>query len=407
MLEDQDLVSDEVKETQEEEKESEIPEEDKDLLDPLVNRLNDIKEKEYKGMYVDPNTKEETHYKIQPEGTTAPDNYKRITSFSSEPFNGSEELKISSSTAGNTVHDIVEKILIGDMTYSRGDRMTREAFLDLKSQVSGIKRLIDSRKQTVISTEMIVYNDSYGKFAGKFDILVRDKKSGKYYLYDIKTGSELGLTDYEKGYTDPESKKVSKSKRDQHGTQLSMYAYALRGIGMDKKIKVEITNASVLYIPIRYDKTGHIDRVSGFAEKKFTLNNDIKKLIAGEVSFEIKKAAATSDPSINNAGSSKGSTKSTGPKGEEVEESKDGYTKKSGKVTKTSLKDDLLNASDSKSADMSRIDRDLAEVREAIVRSGGMMDEQFVQTIKDKFDVVLTINEADKIQSAIIAKICN
>jgi hypothetical protein len=302
--------------------ETDIPEEDRDLLDPLVGKLLDIKEKEYKGMFEDPITKEETHYKIQPEGTSNPKKFKRITSFSSEPFNGTEEQKVSSSRAGNTVHDIVEKVLMGDNTYTRGDKMSRVAFLDLKSQISNIRRLIDSRKQKVISTEMIVYSESYTDFAGKFDILARDKKTGKYYLYDVKTGSEAGLANYEKGYTDPQTKKVSKSKRDQHGTQLSMYAYALRGIGMDKNVKVEITGASVLYIPVRYDKTGHIDRVSSMAEKKFTLNYDIKKLVKGDVSFEQKKATTSSDPGINNAGKKKASTKATTknetPKGKET-----------------------------------------------------------------------------------------
>lgn len=303
---------DEIQEDMEAE-EASIPEEDSDLLDPVVSKLFDIKENEYKGMYVDPVTGEETHYKIQPKGTSTPKNFKRITSFSSEPFNGTEEQKVSSSRAGNSVHNIVESILMGKTDYTRGDKMSRVAFLELKSQVSNIKRLIDSRKETVVATEMVVYSDSFQDFAGKFDILVKRKaKKGvgpQYYLYDIKTGSEAGLANYEKGYTDPQTKKVSKSKRDQHGTQLSMYAYAL--VGSTGIKPANIAGGSVLYLPIRYDKTGHIDKVSSMAEKKFTLNFNVKKLLEGDVSFEQKKATTSSDPSINNAGSKKASTKAT------------------------------------------------------------------------------------------------
>jgi hypothetical protein len=58
------------------------------------------------------------------------------------------------------------------------------------------------------------------------------------------------------------------------------------------------------------------------AEKKFTLNYDIKKLVKGDVSFEQKKATTSSDPGINNAGKKKASTKATTknetPKGKET-----------------------------------------------------------------------------------------
>ena len=304
---------------------AQMDEEDSGLLDPLVSRLEDIRANEFKGMFVDPVTGEETHYKIQPKGEPSPKKFTRISNISSEPFNGTKEVKEASTRAGNTVHDIVESVLMGRTNFTRGNKMSRVAFLELISEIGDIKKLITSRKETVIATEMIVYTDSFGDYAGKFDILVRRKpKPGvgpQYYLYDIKTGSEAGLANYEKGYTDPQTKKVSRSKRDQHGTQLSMYAYSLVGVG--KLRPANIAGGSVLYIPVRYNNEGYIEKVSGMAEKKFTLNFNIKNLLKGEVSFEQKKTTTSSDPSIANAGKKKGSTKATTksktPKGIEIE----------------------------------------------------------------------------------------
>jgi hypothetical protein len=395
----------------EEPKVAEMDEEDRGLNDPLVNRLIDIKENEFKGMFEDPATKEETHYKIQPKGETEPKKFQRITSISSEPFNGTKEVKQASSRAGNTVHDIVESVLMGKTDYTRGDKMSRVAFLELINQIGDIRRLIKSKGETVIATEMIVYTDSYGDYAGKFDILVKRKdKQGvgpQYYIYDIKTGSEGGLANYEKGYTDPQTKKVSKSKRDQHGTQLSMYAYSLVGVGKLKP--ANIAGASVLYLPIRYNTEGYIEKVSGMAEKKFTLSYNIKELLKGEVSFELKKTVSSSDPSIANAGSKKASTKATtkseAPKGKEVDKEEKGV-KKQGKVTKESLASDLLNAGESKGGPAAGVDKQLADLKKSITKSGGMDDTMFIQIVKDTFGITLTEEESDKLQNNVLEGIC-
>ena len=411
-------LASEQKETEEEEEEPQIAKEEEDesgLADPLVAKLMDVQENEYKGMFVDPVTGENTHYKIQPKGDPVARKFSRVSSFASEPFSGSKETQIASSRAGNTVHNIVESILMGKTDYVRGENMSRVAFLELINQIADIKRLIVKNKETVLATEMVVYrakDERYDReeFAGKFDILVKKpKKKGKptqYHIYDIKTGSESSLNFYEKGYTDPTTKKVSKSKRDQHGTQLSMYAYSLVGLG---NLRPENITGSVLFIPVRYNTEGYIEKVSNMSEKKFTLNFNIKELLKGEVSFEQKKVNTSSDPSINNAGKSKGSTKATTksavPKGEEVEGKEKG-AKKKGNVTKESLTNDLINSSDSKNSSMSDTEGKLAEIKKAITRSEGMMDEDFIQLVKDKFNITLTEDESDKMQKEVLKGEC-
>jgi hypothetical protein len=306
-----------------------MDEEDRGLNDPLINKLIDIRDKEFEGMFEDPVTKEETHYLIKPKGDSKSRKFSRISSFASEPFKGTKEKQVASSKAGKNVHSIVESILMGKTDYTRGEKMSRVAFLELINQIGEIKKLIKKNKETVIATEMIVYrgkNDRYDgqEFAGRFDILVRKPnkigRSAEYHIYDIKTGSEASLNSYDTGYTDPKTKVISKSKRDQHGTQLSLYAYSLVGLG---NLKPADVTGSVLFIPIRYNTEGYIEKVSNMAEKKFTLNYNIKELLKGSVSFEQKKTPSSSDPSIANAGESKGSTKATtkseAPKGKETE----------------------------------------------------------------------------------------
>lgn len=411
------LVS-EAEATEEEEEEPTIAKEEEDdsgLEDPLIARLIDVQKNEYKGMFKDTITGEETHYKIQPKGDPTDRKFARISSFASEPFKGDKQIQIASSRAGNSVHDIVESILMGKTDFTRGDKMSRVAFLELISQVADIKRLIVKNKETVLATEMIVYrgkDDRYDgqEFAGKFDILVKKpKKKGKpteYHIYDIKTGSEASLNSYDKGYTDPETKKVSKSKRDQHGTQLSLYAYSLVGLGDLKPANI---TGSVLFIPIRYNTEGYIEKVSNMAEKKFTLNFNVKELLKGNVSFEQKKVNTTSDPSINNAGKKKGSTKATtkskAPKGKEVDTEEKGVKKK-GKVTKESLASDLINAGESKDGPAAGVDKQLADLKKSITKSGGMDDTVFIQIVKDTFGITLTEEESDKLQNDVLKGEC-
>lgn len=371
-----------------------------DGLDPLVEVLNAIEandlEKDENGnikMYIDPVTGEETHYLIKGEM------FERVTSVTSPPFTGDAQLQKNSSNAGKAIHAIAENFLM-NKPYTKPANMTAVAFLQLKTQLEGIKKLIADKKQTVISVEMVVYNEELG-LAGKFDILARDRK-GEYYLYDIKTGKETTLANYE------EEQYGGPSKRQQHGSQLSAYAYMVNGHAMANNVDAKITKASVLFIPISYDVDGKIDKIGKFAEKKFTLNLSIKKVLAGEVDFAFKEAKTSSDPAIKNAGKKTSSTKSTGKKviikkvEEEEEDEED--TEETGEVTPKNMAKAILKSKAS-------TDRggapSLGKIKAMIDKAGGAINqEMFIEFVEDATGIVLTTEQSRKIQEEIVETLC-
>lgn len=369
--------------------------EEEEGLDPVIQILNAIDrndlEKDESGnikMYKDPVTGEETHYLIKGEM------FERVTSKVSPPFTGDAQLQKSSSTAGKTVHSVAEDFLMGRPA-KRPANMTATAYLSLITQLNAIKQSITDKKQTVIAAEMVVYKEELG-LAGKFDILTKDRK-GNYYLYDIKTGKETTLENYEEAkYGDP-------SKRQQHGSQLSAYAYMLRGHAMDNNLNIKIGGATVLFIPISYDIDGKIDRVSKFAEKNFTLNYNIDKVLAGEVDFSFKEAKKSSDPAIKNAGKTTSSVKSTGKKVivKEVKDEEAAPTPK-GKVTKDNLAKSVIGARSS-----SGVSGDaLASLKGQISMMGAMRVSDFKELVEDLIGLKLTDEEADEIQEEIVQKLC-
>jgi hypothetical protein len=404
---------------EEEEEDEEVAEEDEIVNEPLAAVLEKIKETEYKGMVIDPITKEETHYKITPEISGVPDQFDRITRKTSEPFTGTKETQVSSSTAGTTTHSLVEDMLM-KRDYVKPDGISAVAFLDLKSQAVAIEKIFKTRRHTIVSVEMLVYNEA-GKWAGKFDILTKDNK-GVYYIYDIKTGSESGLKNYEKGYTDPKTKKTKKSKRQQHGSQLSAYAYALRGHGIDNNIDVKVPKGSVLYIPIEYTTDGSITKVSKLAEKKFILSADIKAVFKGEVTFEYKASTKAEDPAVKNAGKRKGSTKSNAKsklvlaeEEEEEEETKPAgkgikaTTKKAPvKLTKANILNAILNAKKVKAGDIAEGQEGmLGNIKTTIIDNDGQLDDEFLtDIINQETGLNFTVDEVAKMQEAIIKDNC-
>jgi len=372
-----------------------VAEEEEESLDPVIQILNAIDkndlERDENGnilMFKDPVTGEETHYLIKG------DKFERVTSKTSPPFTGDAQLQKSSSTAGKTVHSVAEDFLMGRPA-KRPANMTATAYLSLITQLNAIKQSITDKKQTVIAAEMVVYKEELG-LAGKFDILTKDRK-GNYYLYDIKTGKETTLADYE------EAKYDNPSKRQQHGSQLSAYAYMLRGHAMDNNLNIKIGGATVLFIPISYDIDGKIDRVSKFAEKNFTLNYNIDKVLAGEVDFSFKEAKKSSDPAIKNAGKTTSSVKSTGKKVivKEVKDEEAAPAPK-GKVTKENLAKSVIGARSS-----SGVSGDaLASLKGQISMMGAMRVSDFKELVEDLIGLKLTDEEADEIQEEIVQKLC-
>jgi len=304
---------------------AEEEEEEGVFINPIVELLNEIEPENTKvQMYADPVTGEETHYIIDGK------KYPRITRLTSEPFViKTEEDRIrqkNSSEAGTAIHFvIIENVLRGKQP-KKPTNISPIAFLDLMSQARAIKNKI-AKEGTVIATERVVNNidlkgtDEKIEYAGRLDILVK-LKNGKYRIIDIKTGSENTLEGYEKekSFTDPKSNitTTSKSKRQQHGSQLSALAYALRNVAIRNKAKLDVQDGKVYFIPIEIEKsTGIVKKISKFDVKDFDLNFDIRKILKGELTFEQKIKDSAAAPEVKSAGKKKSSTK-TADKGETV-----------------------------------------------------------------------------------------
>jgi hypothetical protein len=305
--------------------------------------------------------------------------------------------------------------------YVKPEGISPVAFLDLKSQAVAIEKIFKTRRHTIVAVEMLVYNET-GKWAGKFDILTKDAK-GVYYIYDLKTGSESGLKNYEKGYTDPKTKKTKKSKRQQHGSQLSAYAYALRGHGKDNNIDVKVPKGSVLYIPIEYTTDGSITKVSKLAEKKFILSADIKAVFKGEVTFEYTASTKAEDPAVKNAGKRKGSTKSNAKSKialAEEEEEEEEETKPAGKgikattkkapvkLTKANIVDAIVNAKKIEKGDIAQGQEGiLGNIKTTIIDNDGQLDDEILtDIINQETNLNFTVDEVAKMQEAVMKEDC-
>jgi hypothetical protein len=304
---------------------AEEEEEEGVFINPIVELLNEIEPENTKvQMYADPVTGEETHYIIDGK------KYPRITRLTSEPFViKTEEDRIrqkNSSEAGTAIHFVVIENVLRGKQPKKPTNISPIAFLDLMSQARAIKNKI-AKEGTVIATERVVNNidlkgtDEKIEYAGRLDILVK-LKNGKYRIIDIKTGSENTLEGYEKekSFTDRKTNitTTSKSKRQQHGSQLSALAYALRNVAIRNKAKLDVQDGKVYFIPIEIEKsTGIVKKISKFDVKDFDLNFDIRKILKGELTFEQKIKDSAAAPEVKSAGKKKSSTK-TADKGETV-----------------------------------------------------------------------------------------
>lgn len=306
---------------------AEEEEEEGVFINPIVELLNEIEQEGEENklpMFKDPVTGEETHYII--DGKKFP----RITRLTSEPFViKSEDDRIrqkNSSAAGTAIHFVVIENVLRGKQPKKPTNISPIAFLDLMSQARAIKNKI-AKEGTVIATERVVNNidlkgtDEKIEYAGRLDILVK-LKNGKYRIIDIKTGSENTLEGYEKekSFTDTKTNitTTSKSKRQQHGSQLSALAYALRNVAIRNKAKLDVQDGKVYFIPIEIEKsTGIVKKISKFDVKDFDLSFDIRKILKGELTFEQKIKDSAAAPEVKSAGKKKSSTK-TADKGETV-----------------------------------------------------------------------------------------
>jgi len=337
--------------------------------DPIVTILDKIQSEFDKEMLKNPITGEDEYYVVNGQ------KLQRITNISSDPFTGTKEQKEQSSARGQATHTFIEQILL-NKPYSKPSNFSALAFLKLVEQANKIKNELAKRGEKVIAVEQKVYDTKYS-FAGTFDILVKTKK-GEYKVIDIKTGTPSGLTYYNKPYTDPKTKQTTKSKRQSHGTQLSLYAYALNGRGRDAGLKnLNIENGDVFYIPMISDDKGKVTDIQDFKRISFTLNRNIEKLLSGSVTFEEQTKSA--DPTVKaNTTNSKKAATTTAKKGTIKTKPK------AGEWMKGSVED--------------------AGIRSAVLE--GDIDAAGVVNIKKAMGKTITEEEAQEIINNILKKNC-
>ena len=372
-----------------------IAEVEEEKGDPMVEILTDIKKNQHREeMKKDPVTGEETHYIINGE------EYERASKMTSEPFTGSAETQKASSSAGKLVHSLVENLLMGKPA-TKPAGISSVAYLDLITQAKAIQSMLRGRGETVIAVEMVVYNTdpNHPNIAGTFDILTKDRK-GEYRIYDIKTLTASGLESYEET-------KYGRSKRDQHGAQLSVYAYMFNGHARQNNVSTMVRKGSTLLIPLRYDDDGTILKVSNFVEKKFTLNLNFGDVLDKKVSFAYKEAKKSSDPAIANHSKKKSPVKNITKKVREVEEDEDEdedtSTEDGGEITKDNIAKSIISAkaSNGPSGDGA------AQLKAQIIQMGAMDNASFVFFVKQMLDIDINEKEAKKIQEEVVNKLCN
>jgi hypothetical protein len=372
----------------------------------LLDILKNIETSEFSGMYTNPKTGQETHYTINGK------NFERVTSKIYPNFTETESSK-AKAVAGTEIHKIAENIF-NNAKYRRPTTMRPIAFLQLKTQIDNIKKHIAKKQQTIIATENIIYNE-FKQIAGRFDILVQNK-SGSYTLYDIKTGSEKGLKDYDKPYKDLKTGQVlSPSKRQMHGTQLSIYAYMLRGHAFKAGLDIKIERGNVLYLPIELNDKNELKYVGDLNVKSFQLEKDLDKLIKGKFTFEQKEDTTTSDPAVKNAGKSKSSTTAKGKKAEykdssNAEETDSKKPKSSKSKSYKSFKDAMSNVEGTtifKGSDPENDEEKFGTLIHMVIESrGGFDTETFKENVKDTIGLKLTDEQAEELQDKILEKYC-
>jgi hypothetical protein len=342
--------------------------EDPTIIDPLQNVLDNIQGHFAEDLEKDPITGEDKFYIVNGQ------RHQRITNISSDPFTGTQEQKDQSSARGTATHDLVENILLGK-PYNKPSNFSAVAFLQFIEQSNKIKALLAKRGEKIIAVETKIY-DSTHSFAGKFDILVKNKK-GVYKLIDVKTGTPNGLIYYNKPYKDPKTGATTKAKRQTHGTQLSLYAYAINGRANDAGLKVRIEEGEVWYVPMTSDDTGKVTNIQDFKVIPFTLNRNINKLLEGSVTFE--EQTKTTDPTIKaNTTNSKKAATTTAKKGTIKTEPK------AGEWMKGSVED--------------------AGIKSAILK--GVIDAAGVVDIKKAMGKTITEEEAQEIINKILENNC-
>ena len=165
--------------------------------------------------------------------------FRRATTLIYPPFTGTEEQKknfMARGFVGTEVGKLFQAMITGQ-TFTRPEFMSVNAFLGIKYNAYTFLKKLDKKKEEVIEKVEVLVK-SYNKFgkpdyAGRIDILTKNK-FGVRKIYDIKTGSQKSLDDYEKDEYDADEKVSKKSKRKLHGGQMSLYGYAINNMAFNE-----------------------------------------------------------------------------------------------------------------------------------------------------------------------------
>jgi hypothetical protein len=175
--------------------------------------------------------------------------YRRVTTVMPNDFDGDSNAHENSRIAGNTVDSIVREFFNTGATI-KPEGITETAFDNIIKNLTVVKKQLDQRGERFLANNIVLF-DTNLKIAGEVDILAIDK-DGNYSIYDIKTSTTRGWSNYRSSY------RGKLTKEETHTNQLSGYANLFFN-----QYGTKIHNLGVLPFELKYDKAGNIEEARG------------------------------------------------------------------------------------------------------------------------------------------------
>jgi hypothetical protein len=184
----------------------------------------------------------------------------RVSTFvTPEGVDKTKPLVSESLVIGTKADSLIRDFFEGELKeFGEYELTTGEEFDNFIQQLQGLKERFEKDGETVLASGILAYNTEMGA-AGTLDLLTYDV-DGNFRIYDIKTqrakdgkgkneriNRYTGKTDYDSEFIDKDTKEVSKSDRQKHQEQLSMYKMMLEKTHGIKIEKIEIIPVLVDY----------------------------------------------------------------------------------------------------------------------------------------------------------------
>tara|TARA_R110000824_G_scaffold71882_4_gene183857 strand:- start:4260 stop:12782 length:8523 start_codon:yes stop_codon:yes gene_type:complete len=198
------------------------------------------------------------------------ESYKRVSNVIGTTYTGKgypDAIK-----AGNIVDSLVRSFFTeGETPVHNDQEITKESFDSLMKALGAVKEQIDQLGLTVMSNNIITWDDSSG-VAGEVDLLVLNPKTGKIQIWDIKTSKTRTTS---KAYNRKwKGNELERSKKDQHSIQLSAYKRLI-----ENQYGIEVEKIAIFPFYINYNKAGRIT----FLEKEKGLKLGFNKAFTDTV----------------------------------------------------------------------------------------------------------------------------